>query len=329
MDKKRRKKNKWKASHIIKENGCLEELIGTISNKIHNKENALKEYSISPSYGKGTISIYTFNDIWLSISNFKLHNDLLLTYEKQYNSLQLVFLLDGEKIITLNGANKDIVCENQQCYMAKIYDVNGNTRISGGKLYKEIKIRLSPIFLKKMGIENQLTFKDLTDTKLIRPITNELSKVLRELEDYKLQGINHRLFFNAKVLELLVFQIENYKSSKPTKALNGNTEVIKHLYGIRQYIIDNIHKNYTIKELSLKVGLNEFVLKKEFKRIFGYSVNQFSRKEKMRFAQNLLKTTQIPIYEIAEKIGYKNATHFSVAFKKYTGITPKKFRMRL
>jgi len=43
-------------------------------------------------------------------------------------------------------------------------------------------------------------------------------------------------------------------------------------------------------------------------------------------AKNLLKNLQLPIYQIAEDVGYKNATHFSAAFKKQFGHTPKYFR---
>ena len=44
-------------------------------------------------------------------------------------------------------------------------------------------------------------------------------------------------------------------------------------------------------------------------------------------AKKLLEYSQKPIYEISEIVGYKNATHFTAAFKKQEGTTPKKFRM--
>ncbi len=43
-------------------------------------------------------------------------------------------------------------------------------------------------------------------------------------------------------------------------------------------------------------------------------------------AKDLLRSTQLPIYQIADEIGYKNATHFSAAFKRCFGMTPKNFR---
>lgn len=73
-------------------------------------------------------------------------------------------------------------------------------------------------------------------------------------------------------------------------------------------------------------GLNESTLRKEFKRIFGLSVGEFSRSQKIKHAKNLLRNTELSVYQIAEEIGYKNATHFTAAFKRLEGIAPLKFR---
>ena len=49
----------------------------------------------------------------------------------------------------------------------------------------------------------------------------------------------------------------------------------------------------------------------------------------MKKAKELLKMTQLPIYEIAEEVGYKNATHFSAAFKRSYKESPKEYRNKL
>ncbi|HOV64021.1 MAG TPA: AraC family transcriptional regulator [Spirochaetia bacterium] len=39
-----------------------------------------------------------------------------------------------------------------------------------------------------------------------------------------------------------------------------------------------------------------------------------------------MKTTNLKIYEIAERIGYSNTEHFSRTFKKIIGRSPKEYR---
>jgi AraC-like DNA-binding protein len=46
----------------------------------------------------------------------------------------------------------------------------------------------------------------------------------------------------------------------------------------------------------------------------------------MELARQLLTRTDQLIYEVSEAVGYKNATHFSAAFKRHSGKTPKQFR---
>ena len=82
----------------------------------------------------------------------------------------------------------------------------------------------------------------------------------------------------------------------------------------------------SIKELSKKIGVNEFVLKKEFKRVFDKTIFEYATEIRMNKAKELLTQSKKPIYEISEIIGYKNPTHFTAAFKKIEGTTPKKYR---
>ena len=71
------------------------------------------------------------------------------------------------------------------------------------------------------------------------------------------------------------------------------------------------------------------MLNKEFCRVFGYSIHEFTLAEKMNQAKLLLENTDKMIYQIAEEVGYKNATHFTAAFKKQLGVTPKQYKKSL
>ena len=46
----------------------------------------------------------------------------------------------------------------------------------------------------------------------------------------------------------------------------------------------------------------------------------------MEKAMELLRGTDLRTYEIADQIGFENTHYFSVAFKKYTGMSPSDFR---
>ena len=43
-------------------------------------------------------------------------------------------------------------------------------------------------------------------------------------------------------------------------------------------------------------------------------------------AENLLRENQLSINEISERLGYADISHFSRAFKKWTGVNPGAYR---
>jgi YesN/AraC family two-component response regulator len=49
----------------------------------------------------------------------------------------------------------------------------------------------------------------------------------------------------------------------------------------------------------------------------------------MNEAKKLLKTTNAKVYEISDKLGYKDVAHFTKLFKKHFGISPTEYRQLL
>ena len=327
MKKERRDFSDCKKLDFTSNKYAFEEHIAIKTGSLKDKGVVYKEYQILPKFGVGSIIKIEMESIDITINKFKLEEDFYIYKKDKEDFIQLSFLLEGAKIISLEDVEEDIFYENQESYFVSINSFSGYTRILRGKLFKEIKIKLSNPFLLMHGFTNDIILKKISDKNIIIPITDELFTILSDLENKNLKGITQELFLKAKVFELLAIQIESYKNFNGNNKQVGKT--IKKLYTIKQLIKNNPHKSYSTRQLSIEMTINEHILKKEFKRVFGYSISKFSTIEKMNTAKNLLKNPQLAIYQVAEKIGYKNATHFTVAFKRCFGETPKCFRNNL
>ena len=82
----------------------------------------------------------------------------------------------------------------------------------------------------------------------------------------------------------------------------------------------------TLVELSHKVGINDFKLKKGFKQLYGTTVYEFLVDARMEKAKLLLLETETSIHEIAFVTGYKNLSSFITAFKKKMGYSPGSYK---
>ncbi|MDD7887764.1 AraC family transcriptional regulator [Flavivirga sp. 57AJ16] len=329
MKKKRRNTENYELINLTTLKTNLKEHISEGIYKI--EENGLIEIKrhVIPKYGKGTIIEFYFNNVVVSISRYRLNHDFIIFNQEEKNKLQLSFLLEGEKIIGLNNSIEELPYESQECYMAYIKTYSGYNKVSGNKPFKEIKITLSESFLMQHGIDKDIKFKKLTDNNLIIPVTNDLFSVLSDLETKKIKGISQKIYLEAKVLEILAIQIDNYRNINLNNLNAQHNKHIKKLYKLKQFLKNNLDKNYTINELVKQVGLNENVLRSEFKRVFESTISKYFVEEKMIRAKYLLESTELPIYEIAECVGYKNATHFTAAFKRFYNETPKGCRIKI
>lgn len=95
------------------------------------------------------------------------------------------------------------------------------------------------------------------------------------------------------------------------------------------YINENCcNPDLTLKSIAEKVFSNESYLSRVFKREVGNSVIEYITKKRIEESIRLLNTTDLKVYEIAEKVGFRDSHYFSICFKKQVGLTVKEFKNR-
>lgn len=94
--------------------------------------------------------------------------------------------------------------------------------------------------------------------------------------------------------------------------------------------IDFIHENYTnpitIEDILKHVHLSRFHFVRTFKRFTGRSPYEYLNNYRINASKALLMETNMPINEIALKVGFCHVNNFIREFKVITGLTPKKFK---
>jgi len=119
--------------------------------------------------------------------------------------------------------------------------------------------------------------------------------------------------------------------------INKNSEIafynfLQNTSGYQQEVlraIDIIKRDYakplTISQVSNDIFISPSHLMFIFKRDTGKTFNEFLTEYRLKFAIEMLKSNKYKIYEVAEKVGYKNSKYFTHIFKKYLNSTPKDY----
>jgi two-component system response regulator YesN len=93
-----------------------------------------------------------------------------------------------------------------------------------------------------------------------------------------------------------------------------------------RYILDNVDKEISLKIISENLYMNRTYISEVFKKKTGNSFIEYVKLVKIERAKMLLSGGNLKIYEIAEKMGYKDIEYFSKLFKKHTNLSPIKYR---
>lgn len=96
---------------------------------------------------------------------------------------------------------------------------------------------------------------------------------------------------------------------------------------VKLYVLHNLNRPLpSLKQIGLLHKTNQTKLKTEFKKAYGTTIHRFHNEKRLEHAAMLLKTTEQPIYEIAQQCGYKDLAHFSHKFKEKYHQAPSYYR---
>ena len=101
------------------------------------------------------------------------------------------------------------------------------------------------------------------------------------------------------------------------------------LSGIKEYIENNYEKNITLSSLSDVFFVSPFHIAHLFKEKYDISPIQYLIKTRIKIAAELLVQTSYTVFEISNLVGYPNANYFNIIFKRFTGMSPGKYRKKM
>ena len=282
-----------------------EDILGLIRLVINDlKETILCEYNITTAVSKTYSDVQdcktAFEDIekCMAFRNIRLTNNIIdaenidynydIYFPSDFTEKLSNYILSGNSKESINIINQ-LITENIDNNINYFMFVNVVTNIFN-------------------NIVNTLAFYNY-DKNEIKKKEQKFFEKINNSENYK----DISLFLNT-IIEQATERIQLKNQSKLNKDF------------ITQYINLHYMENLYLDNVAKVLDTSPKYFSKYFKRVFGINYIEYLNKVKILHAKEFLKSTNISVGEIGEKIGYANSTTFTSTFKKYCGISPTEYR---
>lgn len=295
---------------------------------------------------KGDIYESVFHSRKQRIISYKMYSGRIQGFSFEYEekneeiSYKMIYVLKGDLSFSSSNTKTPTITLNSQQH--NLIAVTKDTLFSTSSIEEDIEvivINLSASFLNSYLPAHHPAAKNLLNVNHTSPkvfshynlfITPEIGAILNGIENSVHTGFCMELFLESKVIELLVLQFVQVEQAS-MEELPGKLkkEEVDKMHEVREILISDSNSQHSLRTLAHMVGTNEFNLKKNFKLVFGTTVYGYLNQYKMEEAKKILVSGFHNVSEVSTKMGYKHATHFTSAFKKYFGYLPTKIKMAL
>ncbi len=150
--------------------------------------------------------------------------------------------------------------------------------------------------------------------------SNSLSKKFNNLPVY-----DEKLFSAVQaILEYLALDVtKHYRLLKSSSLSMVNNEKIRQS---QYFIMTNYHLKFTADDIASRIGLSASRFLHLFKEKTGKPFSAYVYQIRMENAKRMLLETDYKIIHIANEVSFDKESYFCSQFKKYTGLTPGKYR---
>ncbi|MDO4334081.1 MAG: helix-turn-helix transcriptional regulator [Eubacteriales bacterium] len=156
----------------------------------------------------------------------------------------------------------------------------------------------------------------------------EMARLLREVGEYRGNGISARLFYEGKVAQAVSLVVERGKENARRREAGSKLsgQDIQDLENITLYLNDHCLQDISLDDIVKVSFIGARRLQIIFKEYHGCTITEYIQQRRMSQAESLLAKTDLPIGQIAQAVGYSNASRLAELFRKSTGMLPGEYR---
>lgn len=156
------------------------------------------------------------------------------------------------------------------------------------------------------------------------PLIYQIGLALKS--DLASDGLGNKLFADSLSTVLSIHLLRHYSVQKhlTPEYVGGLPKYV--LQQVLEYIHEHLDQDLSLAELASVVPMSQHHFCRLFKQSMGFSPYQYVIRCRTEAAKRLLARRELSIAQIGHRLGFSSHSQFTIFFRKYTGVTPLKYR---
>ena len=97
---------------------------------------------------------------------------------------------------------------------------------------------------------------------------------------------------------------------------------------VQLFMQDNLHRDVDLSGIAQEASLSPYYFSRAFTAYVGVPPYRYLIRLRMERAQELLRTSELTVTQICQRVGFHSLSHFTTTFRRHTGTTPTGYRRR-
>jgi AraC-like DNA-binding protein len=96
---------------------------------------------------------------------------------------------------------------------------------------------------------------------------------------------------------------------------------------VQAYLGENLHRDdVDLRAIAREASLSPFYFTRAFTAYVGVPPYRYLIGLRMARAQELLRTSELTVTQICQRVGFNSLSHFTTTFRRHTGVSPTAYR---
>jgi len=140
-----------------------------------------------------------------------------------------------------------------------------------------------------------------------------------------------RLLIDSLVMQMVSEVMKSFSDTEiaPIWENKNKRYYIRTVERAKEFILDHFTKNISLNELAKHCFVSPFHFSRIFKQFSNYSPYQYLQLVRLKHAETLIRTTDLPIADVCFRSGFNRVDYFSTAFAKKFRASPSKYKQAI